>query len=169
MRYAFPCNIALDDEEAEVTGREAYVITFPDVLEAITGAWSWQEALEMAEDCLAVALSFYVNRNEAIPTPGPLADGQILIAVPIIVAAKLTLYTAMREQAITVTDLATKLEMTESAVHNLLDSGRFSHISQIERALKAVGRSLIIEDMGTTLTNPVHHPSMKERDTIPAA
>ena len=147
MRYAFPCDIVLDDEEAKATGREAYVVTFPDVPEAITGGWSWQETLDMAEDCLAVALSFYVDGSEDLPTPGPLADGQVLIAVPLIVAAKLTLYTAMREQDITDADLAAKLGMPENAVQRLLNPNRFSHISQVERALKALGRSLIVEDV----------------------
>ena len=109
MRYAFPCNIVRDDEEAEATGREAYVVTFPDVYGANTGAWSWKEALEMAEDCLAVALGGYVKAREDIPTPSPLTDGQVIIAVPLIVAAKLTLYTAMREQDITDADLASQV------------------------------------------------------------
>ena len=147
MRYAFPCDIVLDEEEAKATAREAYVITFPDVPEAITGAWSWQETLEMAEDCLAVALSFYVDNGEDLPAPSPLADGQVLIAVPIIVAAKLTLYTAMREHGITDADLAAMLGLDNNAVQRLLNPYRFSHISQVERALKAVGRSLIVEDM----------------------
>ena len=147
MRYAFPCNIVRDDEEAEATGREAYVVTFPDVYGANTGAWSWKEALEMAEDCLAVALGGYVKAREVIPTPSPLTDGQVIIAVPLIVAAKLTLYTAMREQGITDADLAAKLEMPENAVQRLLSPNRFSHISQVERALKALGRSLIVEDV----------------------
>ena len=147
MRYAFPCNIVRDEEEAEATGREAYVVTFPDVYGANTGGWSWKEALEMAEDCLSVALGGYVKMGEDLPTPSRLSDGQVLIAVPLIVAAKLTLYTAMREQDITGADLATKLDMQENAVHNLLNPNRFSHISHIERALKAVGRSLIVEDM----------------------
>ena len=147
MRYAFPCDIVLDDEEAKATGREAYVVTFPDVPEAITGGWSWQEALDMAEDCLGVALSFYVDRREDIPTPGPLADGQVIIAVPLIVAAKLTLYTAMREQDITDADLAARLGLDYNAVQTLLNPYRFSHISRIERALKAVGHKLVVEDM----------------------
>ena len=147
MRYAFPCNIVRDDEEAEATGREAYVVTFPDVYGANTGAWSWKEALEMAEDCLAVALGGYVKAREVIPTPSPLTDGQVIMAVPLIVAAKLTLYTAMREQGITDADLAAKLEMPENAVQRLLSPNRFSHISQVERALKALGRSLIVEDV----------------------
>ena len=147
MRYAFPCDIVLDEEERKATGREAYVITFPDVPEAISGAWSWQEALEMAEDCLAVALSFYFDRNEDLPTPSPLSDGQVLIAVPIIVAAKLTLYTAMREQGMSEAALAAKLDITDDSISKLLDPNRFSHISQIERALKAVGHALIVEDI----------------------
>jgi len=147
MRYAFPSDIVFDEEEKDATGREAYGVTFPDVPEAITCGWSWQEALDMAEDCLAVALGFYVRNNEDLPTPSPLADDQVLIAVPLIAAAKLTLYTAMREQGMTHAHLAAKLDMPEKAVRNLLNPNRFSHISQIERALKAVGRSLVVEDM----------------------
>ena len=147
MRYAFPSDIVFDEEEKNATGREAYGVTFPDVPEAITCGWSWQEALDMAEDCLAVALGFYVRNNEDLPTPSPLSDGQVLIAVPLIAAAKLTLYTAMREQSMTHAHLAAKLDMPEKAVRNLLNPNRFSHISQIERALKAVGRSLVVEDM----------------------
>ncbi len=39
-------------------GREAYVVTFPDIPEAITGGDSWDEALAMAEDGLGLALGF---------------------------------------------------------------------------------------------------------------
>ena len=69
MRYAFPCNIVRDEEEQKATGREAYNVTFPDVPEAITGGWSWEESLDMAEDCLGVALSFYVDRRERKSQP----------------------------------------------------------------------------------------------------
>ena len=146
MRYAFPCNIVRDEEEERATGREAYVVTFPDVYGANTGGWSWQEALEMAEDCLSVALSIYVDKREDIPVPSPLADGQVLIPVPLLVAAKLTLYTAMRKQSITNVDLAAQLGLEEKAIDRLLDPMRRSHISQIEKALRAVGQSLVVED-----------------------
>ena len=148
MRYAFPCNIVRDEEEERTTGREAYVVTFPDVYGANTGGWSWQEALEMAEDCLGVALSFYVDNREDIPIPSPLADDQVLIPVPLLVAAKLTLYTAMRRKSITNGDLASQLGLREEAVRQLLDPMRRSHISQIEKALRAVGHSLVVEDIG---------------------
>ena len=147
MRYAFPCNIVPDEEEKRDTGREAYVVTFPDIPEAITGGWSWEEAVAMAQDGLGVALSFYVDDREDIPTPSPLAEDQVLIPVPLLVAAKLTLYTAMRDQGITNVALAAKLGIYESAVRRIVDPNHRSHISQVERALHAVGRSLVVEDV----------------------
>ena len=29
MRYAYPCSILRDEEEARASGREAYTVTFP--------------------------------------------------------------------------------------------------------------------------------------------
>ena len=84
-------------------------MTFPDVYGANTGGWSWQEALDLAKDCLGVALGMYVKARQDIPAPGPPAGGQVLIAVPPILAAKLALYTAMREQGVTSVALARRL------------------------------------------------------------
>ena len=156
MRYAFPCDIVRDEEEARETGREAYNVTFPDVPETITCGWSWEEALEMAEDGLGVALSMYVDNREDIPFPSALAEGQVLIPVPLIVAAKLTLYTAMREQGLTNVALAARLGLSEGAVRRLVNPLHRSHISQVEKALKAVGRSLVVED------RPAYAPQPKE-------
>ena len=87
MRYIYSCTIVRDQEEARLTGREAYNVTFPDVPEAITCGWSWDEAVEMAEDCLGLALSFYFDSDEEIPTPSLPTEGQVLIPVPPLVAA----------------------------------------------------------------------------------
>ena len=146
MLYAYPCSIVRDEEEQRASGREAYTVTFPDVYGANTGGWSWEEALEMAKDCLGVALGMYVKTHEDIPTPGPLAEGQVLISVAPIVAAKLALYAAMREQGVTNVALAVRLGVQENAVRRLLDPGHRSHITSVEKALEAVGRSLVVED-----------------------
>ena len=146
MRYAYPCDIRRDEEEARASGREAYVVTFPDVYGANTGGWSWQEALDLAKDCLGVALGMYVKARQDIPAPSPPAGGQVLIAVPAILAAKLALYTAMREQGVTSVALARRLGLQENAVRRLLDPGHRSHVSSVERALQALGRSLVVED-----------------------
>ena len=68
------------------------------------------------------------------------------IAVSPIVAAKLALYTAMRRQGISKTALAERLGLSESAVRMLVDPDHHSHISNVEAALRAVGRSLVVGD-----------------------
>ena len=150
MRYAFPCDIVFDEEERIATGREAYGVTFPDIYGANTGGWSWEEALYMAEDCLGVALGFYVEVDKDIQTPSPLREGQVLIPVPVLAAAKLTIYTAMRERGMTRAELADMLGMKEDAVGKLLDPMYRSHLSHLERALKALGRSLVVEDVAVS-------------------
>ena len=153
MRYAYPCNIVRDREEERATGREAYNVTFPDVYGANSGAWSWGDALEAAGDCLRVALSMYATNGEDIPSPSPLQDGQVLITVSPVVAAKLALYSAMREQGVANADLAGRLGLQERAIRRLLDPGYGSHMTTVEKALRSVGRSLVIEDRAT-----VQHP-----------
>ena len=115
MRYAYPCLIERDLEELELTGREAYVITYRDVVGAISGGWSWPHALEMAQDCLDVALTFYIDDDQDLPTPSPLQEGEVMIPTTPIVAAKLALYTAMREQGVTSEHLAERLGINEQS------------------------------------------------------
>jgi antitoxin HicB len=141
MRYAFPCEIVRDEE-----GREAYVVTFPDVYGATTGGWSWEEALEMARDGLVVALGMYVKAHEDIPVPSPVTDGQVLVNIPLIVAAKIALYTAMRKQGTTNVALAARLGLSEGAVRKLVNTRHRSHVSQVEKALRAIRCSLVVED-----------------------
>ena len=146
MLHAYPCKLTADEEGG-------FVVTFPDVPEAVTGGGNWAEALAMAEDALAVALAGYVHEGWDIPVPSPVGDAQEIVAVPPIVAAKLALYTAMRNQGIDKDALATRLGLSESAVRKLLDPDYRSHISQVEKALRAVGRSLVVGDKAVPLAH----------------
>ena len=65
--------------------------------------------------------------------------------MPTVVAAKLALYTAMRAQRVTNVELAKRLGVTESAVRKLTNPDHRSHMSQVQKALRAVGRSLKVE------------------------
>ena len=102
-------------------------MSFPDVPGANTCGDDRAEALEMAEDALAVALAGHVHERWDIPVPSPAAPGQVLVAVPPLVAAKLALYSAMREQGMTKTALAERLGLSES-VDRLLNADHRSHI-----------------------------------------
>ena len=167
MRYAYPCIIEFDEGgPMEVGGEvlhftEGYTVSFPDVPEALTCGDTWEEAIEMAEDCIGVAMTFYVRDNLDLPKPSPVRDGQVLISVPLLVAAKLTVYTAMREQGITNEDLASRLDMSADAIQKLLDPRYRTHVSHLERALRAVGRGLVVEDCDA-------YPSVKQEAALAA-
>ena len=76
MRYAYPCVLAAEQERG-------FSVSFPDVPEALTCGDDRAEALEMAEDALAVALGAYVQSREEIPVPGSPEPGQVMVAVHI--------------------------------------------------------------------------------------
>ena len=95
MKHAYPC--VLEPEEDE-SFEGWYNVSFPDVRGALTCGRDWKTAMEMAEDCLMVALCVCVEGDEDLPRPSPKSDGQELITVPPLSAAKLALYSAMRRQ-----------------------------------------------------------------------
>ena len=138
MIYAYPCVITPVDDGS-------LVATFPDVPEAITGGASRSEALALAEDALATALAGYVHEKWDIPSPSEAVTGHELVAVPAVIAAKLALYSAMRAQRITKVELASRLGISESAVRKLANPDHRSHVGQVQKALRAVGRTIKVE------------------------
>ena len=121
-------------------------MSFPDVAGALTCGDDRTEALAMAEDALVAALAGYVREQWDIPTPSSVGHGQEQVAVPPIAAAKLALYMAMRRQRITTAALAVRLGMDAPAVCRLIDPDHRSPLANVERALRAVGRSLVVGD-----------------------
>lgn len=139
MRYAYPC-ILTPGEDGWLTA------TFPDVPEAGTDGKTRDEALALAQDALGAALAGYVHARRGIPAPSPLTKGQYLVPLTPIVAAKLALYTVMRAQGVTKVALGGRLGISEAAVRKLVNPDHRSHIGHVDKALKALGRSLVVED-----------------------
>jgi len=133
MKYAYPCDMTPDVEEGY-----GFVVTFPDVPEAVTGGDTWEESLFLAEDALIAALSFYVDDRDALPIPSAPSDGQVLITVSPLQSTKLDLYSAMRERGVSKSDLADTLGVGESDVAELLDLDFDSPAPQVDKAMKAV-------------------------------
>ena len=139
MRYAYLCELHPDDPDG-------FFVKFPDVRGALTGGTDAEEALAMAEDALVAMLAVHVKKGESLPTPSSPRPGQHLVPVPPLVAAKLALYTAMREQGVTAVQLARRLKISEAAVRRLVDPDYGSHLTPVMNALHAVGRGLVVED-----------------------
>ena len=133
MKHAYPCDMTPDVEEGS-----GFVVTFPDVRGAVTGAETWDESLFLAEDVIIGALGAYIHLGEEIPAPSRLQDGQVLITVSPLQSAKLDLYSAMRERGVSKTDLAATLGLGESDIVDLIDLDFDSLAPQVDEALKAV-------------------------------
>ena len=138
MLYVYPCTL----KRYKGDKGDEFVTHFPDVPEALTGAYDRAETLVLAEDALSVALGGYVHMGWDIPSPSAPEPGQVMVAVYPIVAAKLALYTLMQQRRMTKVGLGEMLGITEAAVRKLVNPDHRSHISQVERALKLLGYSL---------------------------
>lgn len=121
-------------------------MSFPDVRGALTSGKDRAEALELAEDALVAALGAYFRLRQDIPLPSPIEDGQESIPLPPIPAAKVALCTAMREQGITEAELAERLGIGRNSARSICNPDHRSHMGRIEKALRAVGRRLVVED-----------------------
>ncbi len=138
MRYVFPATLAQDEE-----GR--WFVTFPDVPEALTDGTDRNEAPGEAAEALGTALAGYVHERRIIPQPGKPEDGQAPVCVPPLVAAKLALYQTMREQGVSNTELASRLDVTEAVVRRLVNPDHSSKIEKVQAALLALGKHLVVE------------------------
>jgi antitoxin HicB len=122
-----------------------FVVTFPDVPEAITQGETMEEAAAMASEALELALTFYTEKWADLPAPGELKRGMRMVRVPALSEAKFMLYSALRAAGIKKVDLARRLKCSPSQVDRLLDITHHSKLYQIEAAFAAIGKRLIID------------------------
>ena len=83
-----------------------FVVTFPDIPEALTQGEDREEALLYAVDALETALSFYVDSRRRLPVPSKAKRGQSVVHPSALESAKLAIYCEMVEQGIKKSDLA---------------------------------------------------------------
>jgi antitoxin HicB len=126
--------------EAQPEG--GFVVTFPDVPEAITQGEDEDEALLYAVDALESALSFYVDDRKPLPAPSKPKRGQKTVRPSALECAKLGVYQAMTEQGIKKAELARRLGWHMPQVDRLFDLRHASRFDQIEAAARALGRHI---------------------------
>ena len=119
-----------------------FVVTFPDVPEAITQGEDMDEALLYAVEALESALSFYVEARQPLPLPSPPKRGQKTVRPGALESAKLGLYQAMTEQGLRKAELARRLGWHVPQVDRLFDMRHASKFDHIESAARALGRRL---------------------------
>ena len=128
--------------EAQTEG--GFVVTFPDVPEAITQGEDVEEALLYAVDALETALSFYVDARKRLPVPGKPKRGQRTVRPSALECAKLGVYQAMMEQGIRKAELARRLNWHVPQVDRLFDLRHASKFEQIQMAATVLGKRLVL-------------------------
>src|SRR5690348_15305505 len=121
-----------------------FLVTFPDIPEAITQGKSEAEALRAAKDALETALDFYFEDDRVVPTPSPLKRRQKFVELPVSLSAKVLLLNEMLRQEVRPAELARRLHTTPQEVNRLTNIRHTSKIDGIAEAMKALGKSLEI-------------------------
>lgn len=121
---------------------DGFMVSFPDIPEALTGAATKQRALEMAADALTTAMDFYFEDRRSVPAPSTPKRGHVMIDLPPSVAAKVLLLNEMIAQGTRPADLARRMHVLPQEVNRLTNLRHPTKIDTIAQALKALGKRL---------------------------
>ena len=134
----FPVILTLDETDG------GFVVTFPDIPEAITQGETVEDALAMAKEALETAMEFYFEDKRAVPAPSNPKRGQHVVELPASLSAKVLLLNEMVTQNIRPAELARRLKTSPQEVNRLTDLRHTTRIDGIAAALRAMGRHLEI-------------------------
>jgi antitoxin HicB len=123
---------------------DGWLVTFPDIPEALSAGATWEEAIVMARDALITALEFYFDEKREIPQPSRVKRGQTAIELPPSISAKVLLLNEMVKQRVRPSELAKRLGTTAQEVNRLTQLTHTTKIDGIGSALEALGKKLEI-------------------------
>jgi len=133
----YPFNLVKDS-----TG---FLVTFPDIPEAITAGETEEEAMEMAEGALLCALEIYFDDKRVVPLPAR-ESGSYVVELAPSVYVKILLHNEIRTQKLSQKELAVRLNMKQQQVSRMLGAGYFApSIDVLALCCKALGRELKIQ------------------------
>lgn len=122
-----------------------FLVTFPDVPEAITHGATMAEAKASAAEALGLALRGIVEAGRLLPPARTYRGaGHAAIAVPADDALKLAVIEAFRAAGITKSELARRLGKGENEARRILDPDYPSKLEMLSAALAALGRTIVI-------------------------
>ena len=106
--FIYPALLTLEEQD----GR--FVVTFPDVPEAITQGGDVSDALQQAADCLEEAIAGRIRRQACLPGASPERPNSYPVPLPAQTAAKAALYLAIRQTGMTPGEIAPRLHCDEN-------------------------------------------------------
>lgn len=135
----YPANITKGDQ--------AFVVTFRDIPQAITQGYTYDEAIEMAEDALLTAMDFYFEDNRPVPSPSQPQKDEVLITLPVSASTKVMLLNLLLEEHVSQAELAKRMGIRPQQVTRIVNLEHTTKIDTVEQAFKALGKKLSITAM----------------------
>ncbi len=137
-RMIYPVQLTPDSVDG------GFTVTCRDFPEVITQGDTRTDCLVEAADCLEEAIASRIKRGADIPEPSAPLDGEQLVAVPLSMSLKAALYQAMKEDEISKSELARRMECDEKDVRRMLDPRHPTKAPAIEKALALLGRRVVV-------------------------
>jgi len=121
-----------------------YLVTFPDVPEAITHGQDVAEAKANAAEALGLALRGYLAQG--LPLPQPLAAGEGIVQIPVEAndAIKIAVIEAFRQAGISKSEFARRLGKAETEAYRVLDPDHATKLASMEAALAVLGKQVVV-------------------------
>jgi antitoxin HicB len=119
-----------------------YLVSFPDIPEAISSGATHSEALSMAQDALESAIEFYFRDGRQVPVPSQAAFEQEVVQLPASLSAKILLLNEMLKQGVIPAELARRLGTSPQNVQRILNTSHTTKIDTVAAAMKALGKRL---------------------------
>jgi len=119
-----------------------YVVSFPDVPEALTQGETKEEALAMALDALITAFEFYFDDQEPVPLPTKVQKGADYVDVPASLSAKVLLLNEMLATKTTPAELARRLGTRPQDVNRIVNLHHTTKIDTIAEAMRLLGKTM---------------------------
>lgn len=136
-RFVYPARLM-----READGQ--YTVLFRDLPEAITCGMNRADSVREAADCLEEAIAGRIADGLDVPPPSPAKGRDAMIPLSGAMAAKASLYLAMREAGLSQAELARRLGVDEKEVRRMLDPRHATKLPRIEQALNMMGKRLVI-------------------------
>lgn len=129
-----------------------FVVTFPDIPEALTDGSTLDEALASAEDCLAEAIAGRIDDGEDIPTPSEINENEYAIVCPPQLALKAAVYELLQERHISKVKLAELLGVNEKEARRISDPHHNTRLQTLTSTLRALGKQVTVSIQDITKT-----------------
>lgn len=137
MDYQFLARFARDTDGG-------YLVTFPDVPEAITQGDDWADAFASASDALGVALRGRLADGKALPAPAAKGKGLVPVAVDAETALKLAVIEAFRASDMSKVEFARRLGKSDNEPYRILDPDHATKLGLLQSALKVLGKQVVV-------------------------